>query len=71
VRDGLQAIVDVLADILRSRLVRLSVRRRRAAAANAIMLVLSGLSRAERSLVVLDVVREVFPDESAGDRKHH
>jgi hypothetical protein len=71
VRDGLQVLLDVLLDRVRGHLRRFPRRRRRAAAANAIMLVLSGLGRAERCLVMLDVVREVFPDEPAGDRRRH
>ena len=71
VRDALQVILDALLDMVRGHLRRFPGCRRRAAAAGAITLILGGLGRAERCLVVLDVVREVFPpDEQARDRKH-
>jgi hypothetical protein len=59
-----------LLDRVRGHLRRFPCCRRRAAAADTIMQVLDGLNRAERCLVMLDVVREVFPDESAGERRH-
>jgi len=66
-RNAPQVLLDVLVALLCSHVGRLSARRRRAATAATIMLLLDGLDSAERAVVLVDVSEVLY---EPADRQH-
>ncbi len=66
-RDAAQVLLDTLAGMLCSHVGRLPARRRRAATAATIMLLLDGLDSAERAVVLVDVSEVLY---EPADRQH-